>query len=491
MATNSVKFSELNTVPALDGDDIFALSAKDTTQTPPVYVSYKTTLNALATKTVSGTTINNLKTTSKYVDGAINETISNLAEDYSSSSTYAVGDCVLYAGGLYQCTTAITVAEAWDSTHWTAVKAVDVGSGGGGGSSTLAGLTDVSISSPSNGQILGYNSTSGKWENTAGGSGSGGHTIVNDGGTSLTQRTNLQFKGAYSEDNSTDNTTEVNVVREMTKAEFDLLSTNEKVGLINITDEIGGGLKYVKTTLWENIDESDITTISSGSTINLSDNILDYDEIYFESAFFEVNNATGKKLTHLAVTKMLKETINLAKSKYGTGQYEGMFDVCHNFISASGIYASMYCLKVPTDSSLYVAYKYVGGWQANLCTMTRIIGIKYLSDSENTYSTDEQIVGKWVDGSTIYEKTLNPSVSIGQHTYSHGISNYGKAIRVTGICKYNGGSSSLQLPYSSPSAGYDISIGNVTSTDFQLIVGSSFSTIDDCWVTIQYIKSSS
>lgn len=41
--------------------------------------------------------------------------------------------------------------------------------GGGGGSTTLAGLTDVDISNPSNGQTLVYNSTSGKWENGAGG----------------------------------------------------------------------------------------------------------------------------------------------------------------------------------------------------------------------------------------------------------------------------------------------------------------------------------
>lgn len=43
------------------------------------------------------------------------------------------------------------------------------GGGGGGGSSTLSGLTDVDISNPSNGQTLVYNSTSGKWENGAGG----------------------------------------------------------------------------------------------------------------------------------------------------------------------------------------------------------------------------------------------------------------------------------------------------------------------------------
>lgn len=42
---------------------------------------------------------------------------------------------------------------------------------GGGGSSTLSGLTDVDISNPTDGQTLVYNANSGKWENGAGGGG--------------------------------------------------------------------------------------------------------------------------------------------------------------------------------------------------------------------------------------------------------------------------------------------------------------------------------
>ena len=38
-------------------------------------------------------------------------------------------------------------------------------SGGGGGSTTLGGLLDVNLSSPTNGQVLTYNSASGKWIN--------------------------------------------------------------------------------------------------------------------------------------------------------------------------------------------------------------------------------------------------------------------------------------------------------------------------------------
>lgn len=50
--------------------------------------------------------------------GAINQ---NLAPEYSSTATYAVGDLCTYKGTLYSCSTAISTAEAWTAAHWTAV----------------------------------------------------------------------------------------------------------------------------------------------------------------------------------------------------------------------------------------------------------------------------------------------------------------------------------------------------------------------------------
>lgn len=44
-----------------------------------------------------------------------------LSLDYSTSSTYNVGDYVNRWGTLYQCNTAITTPEAWTSAHWTSV----------------------------------------------------------------------------------------------------------------------------------------------------------------------------------------------------------------------------------------------------------------------------------------------------------------------------------------------------------------------------------
>ncbi len=51
--------------------------------------------------------------------------VASLAPAYSTSSTYDVGDYVLYEGVLYECTTAITTAEAWNAAHWTQTSVAD------------------------------------------------------------------------------------------------------------------------------------------------------------------------------------------------------------------------------------------------------------------------------------------------------------------------------------------------------------------------------
>lgn len=51
----------------------------------------------------------------------IDDLSDSVADEYSTSGTYAVGDYVIYEGELYRCTTAIANAEAWTAGHWTKV----------------------------------------------------------------------------------------------------------------------------------------------------------------------------------------------------------------------------------------------------------------------------------------------------------------------------------------------------------------------------------
>lgn len=81
--------------------------------------------------------------------------------DYSASTTYNSLDIVRYDGKAWMCKvdriTGITPAAG---NYWMLVVQ------DGGGATNLGSLNDVTVSEPSNGQILLYNSTSGKWENS-------------------------------------------------------------------------------------------------------------------------------------------------------------------------------------------------------------------------------------------------------------------------------------------------------------------------------------
>lgn len=94
---------------------------------------------------------------------ASDESQSNIADAYDETATYEAGDYVIYGGDLYKANQDIDTAEEWDSTHWDSCIVTD--ELGGGGSSTLAGLTDTNITTPTDGQFLVYDSASSKWVN--------------------------------------------------------------------------------------------------------------------------------------------------------------------------------------------------------------------------------------------------------------------------------------------------------------------------------------
>jgi len=118
----------------------------------------------------------------------------------------------------------------------------------------LASLADVTISSPSDGQTLKYDSITQKWVNA---NDAGGHTIENPSGTDMTQRANLQFVDAGVSDDSVNDRTEIEVLQEIA-SESDLSSApdgvyqgtwDESVSDVFTADMVGYGTGTVKSTL--------------------------------------------------------------------------------------------------------------------------------------------------------------------------------------------------------------------------------------------------
>lgn len=104
------------------------------------------------------------------------------------------------------------------------------------------------------------------------------------------------------------------------------------------------------------------------------------------------------------------------------------------------------------------------------------------------YSEEERQVGVWKDGRPLYQITLNPTVSVGDNTIAHNIANLRECVSIFGECKYNNLTEYLPLPYVSKNIRFAISLGNVTPTTFLIGVGDGFSSIQDCFVTLQYTK---
>ena len=376
-------FSELTSASHVNNSDILAISQEN-----------------------SGT-YSSKKTTVKEVSDFANQ---NLAEEYDSTSSYAVGDYCIYESVLYKCTASTT--GSFDNTKWTPVYVTDeMGSGGGGA----------------------------------------GHTILDDDGTALAQQSDLQFKGAYSRNNSTDGITEVNVFREMTKQEFDNLSDDEKVG-------------FIKTT-----DEPDIASIVDGVFID-TDNLITSGTLSnsgttsytaTEDCYFIGYASSGNALAYLIdnVTMIFAPT-----------------NQTHSLLLKKG-----QILTIGEASTYSVSYKIYGIQQGSNV-------VKY------NYSTEEQIVGTWIDGSTLYQKTIDfgnlPATTL--KSVNTDVNNIGLVTKVNGFAYSSG--ATINIPYiesNNTSAKQTIDIWHNKSTN-KVDINTNFDASGFYgYVTIQYTKSSS
>ena len=356
MADGKIKISELSEALQINNDAVFPYS-QDNGGTD---ATFKGTVVQIARKANEGVDFTNLETSNKKIVGAINQTLNNFAEEYDTTETYNTGDPTLYNGTLYKCKANNTTG-TWDSSKWEEAKAVDFGSGGGGGS--------------------------------------GGHTILDDSGTSLAQRTNLQFKGAYSEDNSTDDTTEVNVVREMTKAEFDLLSADEKVGFINVTDVTGGEEDKFQPVIYSET-EREIGVWVDGKPL-------------YQKTFVLSQGVYLAQYQWVDTGCYLPDAEQIIASDLGAGVSEisGIMDV-----------------HTADNYSLYAMN------MRNTTVQLSKFTVKYTKSTDTAgsgqwtpqgvpahhYSEDEQVVGTWIDGTTIYERVfdLGSDITISYNSWS-------------------------------------------------------------------------
>ncbi|MGN1358671.1 MAG: hypothetical protein ACI4WU_04820 [Bacilli bacterium] len=110
--------------------------------------------------------------------------------------------------------------------------------------------------------------------------------------------------------------------------------------------------------------------------------------------------------------------------------------------------------------------------------------------AQEVYSTEEQIIGTWIDGKNVYRKTVEfgalPNAT--RKNVEHGISDIEKCIKIYGIANFSDGSSH-PLPY--------VNVGNSSSsemlfcnkTNVSIETGIDRST-GTAYVTLEYTKTS-
>lgn len=427
-----VKFSDLKDSQPLTYNgtqDLLAIAVVDNNSATG-YSTMTTSPTRLAQHAVEEVTFANLKTSANTVEGSINQTISNLANDYDPSSTYAVDDCVLHEGDLYQCTTAITVAEAWDSTHWTQVKAVDVGAGGGGNADYVE-LTQLEYDALTPAQ-----KTNGKM-----------YFITDTNGNGS------QFQPViYSE-------------------------TEREIGVY--TD---GKPLYEKTYLF---GVSDLDGGTQSSSKISGDFILgdraDYDAVWIESSYLLYKSAPSNGVTMVSTGLNYPKGSEYIRSNVQANSVTGKLVIFMELTYSANVY-----YPVRNDLIWVYTIRYTkttdtagsGTWTPQ--------GVP-----AHHYSTTEQVVGTWIDGSTLYEKTVYYAggVTSSEVVIPHGISNLNRVCEVSGtIMDSDVAGQYFVIPRNQSS----ICFSKIDSTNITITSSTQMGNrlIDWC-IVIRYTKSSS
>ena len=110
-------------------------------------------------------------------------------------------------------------------------------------------------------------------------------------------------------------------------------------------------------------------------------------------------------------------------------------------------------------------------------------------NKSDLYSTDEQLIGRWIDGKPLYQKVINCGATPSRVcTFPHGISNLETVVLLRGIGRIN--ERWDFLPYPTPdSITYQVRLDILKSSNIRFSYGSGADLYQEVYVIIQYTKS--
>ena len=350
----------------------------------------------------------------------------------------------------------------------------------GGGSSTLAGLTDTDINTPTDGQYLTYNATSSKWVNTTGGGG-GTTVIANPSGAATDDLEKVQIGntiydipgsggsgGRFRQEIIYD--TPVSTAGNITVSDFgDADSLTFVLGIYVSGDSyqtfineipmvefktgevvfIGGTLTQSSGTTWSKyaaikyVDDTTIQIVDidghywgeTGYIYRIYKNIYAASVIYLPTIYSEEERQVGvwtdgKPLWQKTfITTPSSASYDIDVSSLNIERMISRFGALTKTISVDNVQQKD--VEYRTETSTYNTYGVIvelrnsnlyidiSGYSYNEISEVRIT-LQYTKTTDTPgsgtwtpdgnlshhYSTTEHIIGTWIDGSTIYERTI-------------------------------------------------------------------------------------
>ena len=119
------------------------------------------------------------------------------------------------------------------------------------------------------------------------------------------------------------------------------------------------------------------------------------------------------------------------------------------------------------------------------------VEIATLNDIPNTldiYSTDEKVIGTWIDGRPIYQKTLDIGSASGNSNISHGISNLDMITNAYGSFLQSGTYRQKLPKIVNGNTAWSADFADFTDTSFSLSIGSAIGTATKVSITLEYTK---
>ena len=374
-----------------------------------------------------------------------------------------------------------------------------------------------------------------------GGGGSGGHTIIDENGTSMPQRAGLQIDGATVTDDSVNDKTVVSIVggggdtvlgafidtnNVITSGTYSLnfsyTATEDcfVYAVVPFNGNSGGQLQIDGETVegWWNgsggtISESFVVPLKKGQTITAtatnssSSSYIVYGIQHGTHAIGlgECYSTTEKEVGCWTDGKPLYQrtwefpsSVLVSYSSWTNTAIDSS-DI-ENIITAKAKHADGTCFEGIMADPTVSGHTLVGlqttrnGAEANVKTLT--LQYTKISDTAGSgtwtpegsyavhYSTSEQVIGTWIDGKPLYAKTINFG-SIPSNTtkeVDHNISALKMTVGFEGTMM--SGSVCETLP-SGENSNFRI---QTTSSKLKVITGASWSGWDTSYITIKYTK---